>query len=287
MTPKFFDAHTHLNMLNLNPWESESSWQEVGKQTIANNIWFVSVGADLKSSRLAVEQAHYFVGLTPRSFCGVGATVGLHPTEKMEERDFAEITELAYDPEVVAVGECGLEYYRIEDEEVKRLQKELFKKHIDLALELGKPLMIHCRATQNNTEKNEGSPLVTDAHEDVLEILRDYRRQVGDKLRFNMHFFTGTWAMAEKFIELGGYFSFNGVITFTTQYDEIVKNVPLDRIMSETDAPFVAPVPYRGKRNEPAYVEYVVKRICELRPEPEEVVLEALVENAKRFFSVL
>jgi TatD DNase family protein len=267
-------------MLDYDPSTSlGTSWQEVGKQTIANGIWFVNVGADLKSSRLAVEQSNEL---------GEGAfsCVGVHPIEKREEGDFAEITELARDPKVVAIGECGLEYYRIEDEEVKRQQKELFKKHIDLALELDKPVMIHCRATQNNTQKNDGSPLVTDAHEDVLEILKDYRRKVGDKLRFNMHFFTGTWAMAEKFIELGGYFSFNGVITFTTQYDEIVRNVPLDRIMSETDAPFVAPVPYRGKRNEPAYVEYVAKRICGLRPEPQGEVLTALVINAERFFQL-
>ncbi|HRZ30394.1 MAG TPA: TatD family hydrolase, partial [Candidatus Paceibacterota bacterium] len=173
---------------------------------------------------------------------------------------------------------------RVEDEEVKTKQKELFKKHIELALEVDKPLMIHCRATQNNTQKNVGSPLVTDAHEDVLEILKDYRHKVGDKLRFNMHFFTGTWEMAKKFIELEGYFSFNGVITFTSQYDEVAKNIPLDRIMSETDAPFVAPEPFRGKRNEPAYVEYVAKRITELRSEPEEEVLSALVANANVFF---
>ncbi len=281
MKPKFFDAHTHLNMLDdylRRPEEVVSSWQAVGDKAIKEGVNFVNIGADLPSSRLAIEQAEYFgtKGL---------ATVGLHPTES-DANDFDTIAKLAESEKVVAIGECGLEYYRIDDEDVKAKQCELFIKHIELALRLGKPLMIHCRATENNTKQNHGSPLVIDAHEDLLEILAGYRSEVGDRLKFNMHFFTGTWEVAKKFIELGGYFSFNGVITFTSQYDEVVKNLPINRIMSETDAPLVAPVPHRGERNEPAYVQYVAEHIAKLRSEPREEVLAALVQNALKFFDI-
>ncbi|MCX6712559.1 MAG: TatD family hydrolase [Candidatus Vogelbacteria bacterium] len=262
MTPKFFDAHTHLNM------SFEQDWREVGKRTIDSGTWFVNVGADEKSSVLALKQAKELGD-------GAWATVGIHPTEGGDS-DFEVIKELAKDSKVVAIGECGLEYFKIENEEVKKKQCELFIKHIDLALEVGKPLMIHCRASEKST----------DAYDDVLEILKGYKAEVGDKLQFDMHFFTSDWPTAQKFLELGGYLSFPGVITFTGQYDEIVKNAPLDRIMSETDAPFVTPVPHRGKRNEPAYVSFVAERIIELRSEPREQVLTALVENAKRFYGL-
>jgi TatD DNase family protein len=264
-------------MLDSDPRSSEASWREVGKRTIEEGTWFVNVGADLESSKLAIEQAEYFAGccFPDEAITKMGATVGLHPTEDVKEGDFEKIAELARDDKVVAIGECGLEYYRIDNEELRQKQRELFVKHIELALEVGKPLMIHCRANEDG-----------DAYEDVLNILKSYRDKVGERLKFNMHFFTGTWETAKKFIELGGYLSFPGVITFTHQYDEIVKKAPLGRIMSETDAPFATPEPFRGKRNEPAYVEYVAKRICELRPEPQEAVYSALVQNAYDFFDI-
>ena len=187
------------------------------------------------------------------------------------------IRDLVKDEKVIAIGECGLEYFRIEDEEVKKRQRELFIKHIELALEVGKPLMIHCRASQGST----------DAYDDVLEILvsRCHLDSIA-QLKFCLHFFTGDWSTAQKILELGGYLSFPGVVTFTSQYDEVVKNAPLDRIMAETDAPFATPVPHRGKQNEPAYVQFVAERIAELRPEPREEVLTALVENTVRFYGV-
>lgn len=264
MIPKFFDVHTHLNMLNITPWESELDWQEVGKKALEQGTWLVNVGADEKTSRLAVEQAYQLDE-------GCWATVGLHPTES-DDSDFEVIRELAKDEKVVAIGECGLEYYKIEDEDIKAKQCKLFIKHIDLALEVGKPLMIHCRANSDG-----------DAYEDALEILRSYE----GKVRFNMHFFSGDWALAEQFLALGGYLSFPGVITFTHQYDEVVKRAPLSRIMSETDAPFAAPVPHRGERNEPSYVHFVAEAIAKLRPEPQEEVLSTLVQNALNFFDIV
>ncbi len=257
MTPKFFDAHTHLNM------QFEKDWREVGRRTIDNDTYFVNVGADEESSRLALEQVKELGN-------GAWCTVGLHPTES-NDSNFETIKNLAKDEKVVAIGECGLEYFQLpvstKDSVIAR-QKELFKKHIELALTVGKPLMIHCRS----------------AYADVYEILSDYKKTVGDKLQFNMHFFTSDWSTAKKFLDLGGYLSFPGVITFTDQYDEMIKKMPLDRIMAETDAPFATPVPHRGARNEPAYVQFVAERIIDLRPESKGEILTALVENAGRFY---
>jgi len=272
MTPKYFDAHTHLNM------QFENDWREVGKRAIENGVWFVNVGADLVSSQKAIEQAEY---LGDQGF----ATVGLHPTENKAE-DFSKIVELAKNRHVVAIGECGLEYFRLPDSaksSVVAKQRELFKKHIELALELDKPLMIHCRSSAHNN---------SDAYNDVWEILKSYlpyfakASQSKQKLRFCLHFFVGNWALAQKFLDMGGYLSFTGVITFADQYDEVITKMSLDRIMAETDAPFVAPVPYRGQRNEPAYIQFVAERIADLRPEPREEVLTVLVQNAKRFYNL-
>lgn len=308
MTPKFFDAHAHLNM------QFEHDWREVGKRTLKSGISFVNIGADEKSSSLALEQIKYFDGacLPAEAYAKAGCTVGIHPTEGGDS-DFEVIKELAKDDRVVAIGECGLEYYenqnakikdqnfssKIKSAEEKEKQKELFKKHIELALEVGKPLMIHCRPAST---KSFGE--AKDAYEDLLEILRSYfakASQDKQKLNFCLHFFTSDWGEAKKFLDLGGYLSFPGVITFSSSCDETIKNMPLDRIMAETDAPFATPkpsaeylakagfatpVPHRGKRNEPAYVSFVAERIAELRSESREQVLTALVQNAQRFYNL-
>ncbi len=265
MTPKFFDAHTHLNM------QFDQDWREVGERALSLGVQFVIIGADLASSKLAVEQARHFGA---NGF----ASVGLHPTENSSAEDFEVIAELARDDKVVTIGECGLEYYRIDDEEIKAKQCELFIKHIELAIEVGKPLMIHCRASEVNSPSGE----TNDAYLDTLEILKGYK----DKVKFNMHFYAGNWALAQEFLSLGGYLSFPGVITFTHQYDEIIEKMPLGHLLSETDAPFASPVPHRGERNEPSYVQSVAERICELRPESQEEVLTALVQNAQKFFDI-
>lgn len=302
MMPKFFDAHTHLNMIGVDPAISlGASWQEVGKQALEAEIGFVNVGADVKSSHLALEQVKE---LGENTY----ATVGIHPTEgggegggETSRGDFASIRELAKDEKVVAIGECGLEY-RFQNVKsknqndnlelkIKEKQKELFIKHLELALKIEKPLMIHCRpAFAHSFGEAE------DAYEDLYEILKSYSAKASQdrqKRSFCLHFFTGDWSTAQKFLELGGYLSFPGVITFSSVCDETIKNAPLDRIMAETDAPFATPEPVRAKagfayvRNEPAFVSYVAERIAELRPEPREEVLTALVENAKRFYNLL
>ena len=177
-------------------------------------------------------------------------------------------------PRVIAIGECGLDYYRAE-EDTKELQKKAFIEHIELANKLGKPLMLHIRPGLRSLGE------AGNAYEDALEILKTHAKVKGDA-----HFFAGDWKTAKEFLDLGFTLSFTGVLTFTHDYDEVVKNAPLDMLLSETDAPYVTPAPHRGKRNEPAYVAEVVRAIASIRGENLEEVAKQLVANARRVFSL-
>ncbi len=181
---------------------------------------------------------------------------------------------------MVAIGECGLDYFRDEREETKLIQKELFLKHIQLAQHVGKPLMIHARPSKGSM----------DAYEDVIQQLRmtneELRKENKQELKMNFHFFVGNIEIAKQILELGGTMSFDGPITFTNEYDEVIRSIPLECIMAETDAPFAAPIPYRGKTCEPWMVEEVVKKIAEIKNEPLEKVRVQILENAKRVFGL-
>jgi len=286
--PKLIDIHTHVNF---NAFKDDGD--AVVKRTLDAGVWMVLVGSQIDTSCRAVEYAERY----PE---GVYAAVGLHPIHLFEDHfDVAEeekkaglpaealakmgvsgfttrpevfdrdaYLELAKSSKTVAIGECGLDYYRGRDnEDVKRVQKETFRKQVHLAREVKKPLMIHCR----------------DAYEDLLGILREER---AEDIGGDIHFFAGSWEIAKQFLDLGFYLSFTGVITFARDYDEVLKNVPLDRIMVETDAPYVTPVPHRGKRNEPLYVEFVAKKIAELKGLDDKEVYTALVQNTCALFKI-
>ncbi|MEK7068522.1 MAG: TatD family hydrolase [Patescibacteria group bacterium] len=169
---------------------------------------------------------------------------------------------MARDQKVVAIGECGLDYFRSD----KTGQKEKFEQQISLAVKLGKPLIIHCR----------------DAHEDMLAILAERRPNVP----VIMHFFTATGELAQKYLDLGCYLSFPGPITYTTMYDESIRVTPLDKILSETDSPFAAPVPNRGKRNEPEFVTDVVAKIAAVKGLPSDEMASLTVKNAYTVFGL-
>ncbi len=168
----------------------------------------------------------------------------------------------------MGIGECGLDFFRVTDEAAREKQKAVFRAQIELALELDLPLMIHCR----------------DAYAETLTILNDYKSKAGDKLRGDFHFFAGDIETAQKILDLGFNLSFTGVITFAREYEKLVKFVPLERMFSETDCPFVTPVPNRGKRNEPLFVRDVVSKIARIRDEDLEKVREQLLKNAVKFF---
>jgi len=258
MKPKLFDIHSHLNFP-----EFDNDREEVVKKMQAESIFTIVVGTDKKTSEGAIELAESVVADE-----NIFASVGLHPTDKENEKFSVDYyRKLASHPKVVAIGECGIDLFRRDRSDLKR-QEDLFRKHIELALEINKPLMIHCR----------------DAHNEVLEILNVYQSIHGSKLRGDIHFFSGNLDIAQRYFDLGFSISFAGVITFSRDYDEVIKNAPLDKIMIETDSPYVAPAPHRGKRNEPMYVKEVAKKIAEIRDISYEKVAEVTTENALRMF---
>ena len=193
------------------------------------------------------------------------ACIGVHPVDDskiiFEPEKFEELVK---HPKMVAIGECGLDFYHVKKETDYERQKKLFIDQIDFAVAYNKSLMIHAR----------------DAYNEILEILEQLKKKYKNKLRGNVHFFTGEIDVAKRFFEIGFTISFTGVITFVRDYDEVINSAPIDMIMSETDAPFVTPDPYRGKRNEPIFVNEVVKRIAVVKGEDEEKVRATLVNNA-------
>ncbi|MFA5831181.1 MAG: TatD family hydrolase [Candidatus Paceibacterota bacterium] len=259
--PLFFDSHSHLNDSRFN-----SDRAEVLSHMKEKDVWTLVVGTDRKMSEDAVSLA--------RANEGIFAAVALHPADNFEEIfDEAVYKNLAKQQKVVAIGECGLDYSRVPEEkreEEARRQTALFEKHIEIAVSNNLPLMIHCR----------------DAHSDLLQILDSKKKEYGEKLRGNIHFFSEGPATAKKYFDLDFTISFTGVLTFARNYDETVRYAPLTRILSETDAPYVAPVPYRGKRNEPMYVGEVVKAIANIKNQDFEKVREAMVQNAMRAFNI-
>ncbi|MEI6528487.1 MAG: TatD family hydrolase [bacterium] len=264
---RFIDIHSHLGFEDYGVDKSNvlNRMKEAGVGTIA-------VGADLETSKEAVKVAS--------ENDNVWACIGMHPTHKPEEI-FNEVDyeELVKNPKVVAIGECGLEYYKLEGdiEKIKAKQKADFIKQINFALKYNKALMLHIRDGEVRSE----------AFADAYEILNKIKQEQGLALfRGDVHFFTGKLEMAQKFIELGFTISFIGLITYVPDFNKIIKNVPLTSLQAETDAPYVSPVPYRGQRNEPGYVVEVYKKIAEIRAEDPEGVRLQLLENAKRVFDI-
>ncbi|MBI2507007.1 MAG: TatD family hydrolase, partial [Candidatus Niyogibacteria bacterium] len=237
----FFDSHTHLQFRDF-----DEDRDEVIKRTLDGGVLCVNVGTDLKMSESAIKLAEHYDGFW--------ATVGLHPTDLSEGFNFEDYEKLAAHPKVVAIGECGFDYYRTGPESRVK-QEEIFREQILLAKKVKKPLMLHCRPSQNSAPsslklRGASKSYSDDAYLDMLRVLKE---EGGDKIGGNVHFFVGSKEIAEKFLEMGFSFSFSGVITITDMYDEVVKFLPLDSILIETDAPYAAPIPYRGKRNEPLY----------------------------------
>ncbi len=271
MQLKYIDIHSHINLKPLS-----DNTEEVILRMREKGVGTITVGTDFEKSKMAIETAEKYPDVV------LGATVGLHPNDNEDEEfDIEKYRELARNPKVVAIGETGIDYYRLpeskdEIEKIKDQQKEIFKKHIELAIETNKPLMIHARPSKGTM----------DAYEDVLEILNSYFIIHNSALRANFHFFVGDISIAKRIVENGWTVSFDGPITFSRDYDEVIKFLPLESIMAETDAPFAAPVPYRGKTCEPWMVEEVIKKIAEIKELNIEAVKTKLLENAERVFGI-
>lgn len=262
---KYLDAHAHIQFP---PYDTDR--EEVIQQMNEAGVGGLIVGCDLVSSKAAVElvqeRENFF------------AAVGLHPNR--EEDEWFEVENyrpFLKDPKVVAIGECGLDYYRPEtiDAELKRKQKNLFQDHIDLACESGKPLIIHARPSKGTM----------DAYEHAIEMLIRAKEKYPE-LRGDFHFFVGNIETAKKIVALDFTLSYTAVLTFTRDYDEVVRSIPLTHMIAETDSPYVAPATRRGQRNDPLAVIDVVSAIASIRGEEPEAVREAILENSKRLLSI-
>ncbi len=262
---KYIDAHGHINFPDY-----DNDRDLVVSRAKEQEVSIVTVGTDLASSKRVIELTEKYSAVGADCW----AIIGAHPIK--EEGKYVdgfkkdEFLELARHPLVVAIGECGVDFFHSSSHDVEA-QKKVFIEQIKIANEVGKPLMLHMRNGKNGEN----------AYQVALEILKEHAN-----VPFNFHFFAGNKDDLKGILDLGGFVSFTGVITFARNYDELIKIVPIERVMSETDCPFVAPIPYRGKRNEPVYVIEVVKKIAEVRGEEFDKVREKLVENARRFFGI-
>ena len=251
------DSHCHLDRLDFAKLGSnlDAVLSAASQQGVAHMLC-VCIDMDNFPAVAALAQRY------PQVF----ASLGVHPNEK-ETRDpsVEELVRLAQSPKVVAIGETGLDYFHGKGD--LEWQRERFRRHIRAARESGKPLIIHSR----------------DAKEDTLSIMREERaHEIGGV----MHCFTEDWEMAEQAMALDFYISFSGIVTFRNAdpLREVARRTPFDRLLVETDAPYLTPVPYRGKSNQPAYVRYVAEHIAEIRGVGLETIAQATTRNFFKLF---
>lgn len=248
---KLFDAHCHLQLP-----QYDADRAEVVARMRAAGMGALIIGVDYATSKAGLELAarHDFLW----------AAVGLHPNDNLDEQfDAAAYEALARDPKAVAIGECGLDYFRTEETaENKEKQHARFLAHIELAKKLQKPLIVHCR----------------NAHDDCFSVLQN--TSIAAQVPVVIHFATLTKTQAERYLELGCYLSFPGPVTYTDMYDDSIRICPMERLLIETDAPFAAPVPHRGQRNEPGYVIDVAKKVADVKGVPTDEVAAQAAANA-------
>jgi TatD DNase family protein len=278
----YIDTHAHVNF---NAYKDDAD--EVIRRALAEDVHMILVGSEYRTSKRALEFAHKFQR-------GVYAAVGFHPIhleDSSYEDQGREITvpadvfnydmfeKLASFEKVVAIGEIGLDYHHIRPtadvRAVKAKQKEVFWEQLKLALKTGLPIIIHCRQ----------------AHDDMLEILGDFRQQHRDQFDSHrpwgvMHCFSGDEDLAWKYFSLGLLISFTGIVTFSRQWDDLIRKMPQDKFLLETDCPYLTPEPYRGSRNEPVLVKYVADKIADIRKTTPEKVAEITTRNALELFKI-
>ncbi len=276
-----FDTHCHVQFQGFKK-DADEIIKKCGEKGMILNL----VGTQKDTSRAGVEMAQKY----PFTY----ASIGLHPvhlfsthideeessfTSREEDFDYEYYKTLGQNPKVVAIGECGLDLYRLPEgrtvEEVLEKQKKVFSLQYKLAQELNLAMVIHCR----------------EAHQQLIDLLKTFTTS----FRATVHCYTSNWHYAQQYLDLGLHLGFTGVITFPprktdpqAQSDllEVVKNCPLERIVIETDAPYLAPQVYRGTRCEPPMVEEVIKKIAELKNISFAEVEKATTENAKRLFGI-
>ncbi|HZJ41483.1 MAG TPA: TatD family hydrolase [Patescibacteria group bacterium] len=281
------DTHAHVNFAAF-----KDDADETIRRALDNDTWMILVGSELKTSNRALNYANKYEK-------GVYAAVGLHPVHlqeglvesddedsgnysfmpKAEEFDYGSYEKLAKFEKVVAIGEIGLDYYHLDPAKdpvlLKKKQQKVFAEQLFLARNLDLPVIIHCRQ----------------AHDDLLAMLQDFKKEFGhllpnDKPWGVVHCFSGDEDLAWKYFQLGLIISFTGLITFSRNWDSLIRKTPLDKVMIETDSPYMTPEPYRGQRNEPVLVQYVAQRVAEIKGIKIEKVIEETTATAKNLFKI-
>jgi len=276
------DTHAHVNFKAF-----KDDADEVIRRSLAADTWMILVGSETKTSKRALEYANKYEK-------GVYAAVGLHPIhtheQKAESEDYKFTTreeEFSYDvyeklaqfKKVVAIGEVGLDYYHVDAagdvRAIKQKQKQVFQEQLKLAHNLKLPVIIHCRQ----------------AHDDMLEILKAFKKDYKDSLPKDkdwgvMHCFSGDEELAWQYFNLGLNISFTGLITFSAQWDNLIRRLPSGKFMVETDCPYMTPEPFRGRRNEPLFVKRVAERIAEIKTLSFDRIADISTENARRMFKI-
>jgi len=295
----YIDTHAHVNFSVF-----KNDADEVIKLALAKETWLILVGSEYKTSKRALDLANRYEK-------GVYSAVGLHPihvskefnsknpgelkgdfhdsdsqahsagtkTGRIEKFNYEVYEKLAQFEKTVAIGEIGLDYYHINYDEntaaIKTKQKEVFSEQLKLAHSLNLPAIIHCRQ----------------AHDDVIDILKEFKKKHKDKSQSSkpwgvLHCFSGDEDLAWQYFSLGLLISFTGIITFSAQWDDLIRKAPIEKIMIETDCPYMTPEPYRDKRNEPALVKHVAKRIAEIKNLSIDKVASMTGQNAKELFNI-
>ncbi|MFX4262890.1 TatD family hydrolase [Pelotomaculum propionicicum] len=252
-----FDTHAHLNDENYN--EDRDEMIQRARQAGIRHI--VNIGFNLASSRESIKLAD--------SYDLIYAAVGIHPHDAAEAGPgyLEELEKMALHPKVAAIGEIGLDYYR--DLSPRPVQRKVFVEQMALAKKLQKPIIIHDR----------------DAHGDMMDILR--KEKLGPSGGV-MHCYSGSWEMARELLDMGFYISIAGPVTFSNaaRLKDVAARVPRDRLLIETDAPYLTPAPYRGRRNEPAHIQYTAEEIARLRGMEKEDLAKMCAENGRKLFRI-
>lgn len=278
------DSHCHLQF---NAYKDDAD--EVIRRSLAENILMIAVGSQASTSKRGIKYAKKY----PEK---IWAAVGLHPIHLTEQEvdeeeihfksreekfDYNFYKKLAMDPKVVGIGETGFDFFHLPKNialpEIEKRQAEVFESHCELANELNLPLILHCR----------------EAHSALLSRLTKIIQEGKLKSRGVAHCFSGNWAVAKQYLDLGFYLGFTGIITFESRTSqrkkmetlwEVVKKSPLDRILIETDAPYLAPEPHRGKRNEPLFVKFIAEKIAQLKNLSYDEAAEQTFKNTLNLF---
>lgn len=251
------DSHAHLDM----PEYAADQQQVIEQAGQAGVELIINVGISLHNSQQVIN--------TARTYPGIFATVGVHPhgAAGVTEEVLAGVASLLQDPRVVALGEIGLDFYRRRSP--PEVQEEVFRRFLDLAVSLKKPVIIHTR----------------DATQNTLDILKDYRQRLAGGV---MHCFSGTYEEARNFLDLGLHVSFSGVLTYPNArpLQEAARRLPLDRLLIETDAPYLSPQPRRGRRNEPGYVRFTAQTLADLHQVPLATMAAQTWSNTCQLFGI-